>query len=145
MCRFDQGFILCTCAPPGQKPVVHNKKSRRHKKNGTPAEEPTEYLWSLHRYIGPSEDYMLGLYRFPSADIGEGLTAEWVLMNLNLRNCFDFEYTPAEKDCLRMRSEKFGQYLAFLYEGGEWKEGVHDPFLVDEHLLFHGDVKQNRE
>jgi transposase-like protein len=37
---------------------------------------------------------MEGLYVLPAADIGKGLTGEWVLLNLNDRNCFDVDYAP---------------------------------------------------
>lgn len=140
MCRFDQGFILCTCAP-GSKPVVHNKHSRRHK-NKPVAEEPVAYTWSLHRYAGLSESSMVGLYRLPQHDIGQGLTSEWVLLHLNHGNCFDFEYTPMENDCLRIGQGKTFRYLAFVYKDGKWKMDVHDPFLVEEKLLLEGNVKE---
>ena len=92
MCNPIQGFKLCTCA---EEPVVHNKKSRRHKNNT--GDSPV-YTWHLLRYVKTEPSGMLGLVRMPAHDIGSGLTEATVLEQLNTVNCFDFDYTPQEKD-----------------------------------------------
>lgn len=125
MCDFENGFILCTCLPT-PKTIIHNKNSRRYKKS--PEFQIRGYRWTLSRFVNTFEPMMEGLYEYPAKDLGKGLTAEWVLLNLNCGNCFDFAYTPEEGDNLVMRSEVPYVYLSFIYQEGVWKEGMYDCF-----------------
>ena len=125
MCDFEDGFILCTCLPENQ-PVVHNKNSRRYK--NSPEATIAGYRWTVARFVGTFEPMMEGMYELPAKDLGKGLTTEWVLLNLNDRNCFDFEYTPEEGDNLTMRSEVSYNHLSFIFRQGVWEEGQYDGF-----------------
>ena len=69
----------------------------------------------------------------PSDDLGNGLNEEWIALNLNLCNCFDFTYNPMNGDNLFiMQNIKFGPYISFIFENGEWKTGHYSPF--EDHL-----------
>jgi len=128
MCDFEKGFVLCTCQEQ-EKPVIHNKNSRRHKK--TPLSEDNLYQWSLAAFVGTFESMMEGMFEIPSKDIGKGLTAEWVLLNLNDRNCFDFEYIPQEGDALVIRKpQTYVFFLSFVYKNGVWTEDFYSPFGI---------------
>ena len=138
MCDFENGFILCTCTKETQK-VVHNKNSRRYK--NTPEAKIVGYRWVLARFVRTFEPIMEGMYAMPSHDLGAGLTAEWVLMNLNYGNCFDFDYTPAEGDNLVFRSDERWDYMSFIFRQGAWQEGRYDGFSTTLEALFHGQIK----
>lgn len=142
MCDFEKGFILCTCADK-EKPVVHNKNSRRHKKN--PTNEAQVYRWYLSEFIEIYESIMEGIYELPTDDIGNGLTAEWVLLHLNEGNCFDFDYTPKEGDNLVItKPTKTYQYvhLSFIFQNGSWLEKHYVPFYTSLELKQKGIVQE---
>jgi hypothetical protein len=143
MCDFDKGFILCTCKDK-EKPIVHNKNSRRYKQEQ--ATIPKMYRWCLYtfkRYKSDDEPLMEGLYEFPAADIGKGLTDEWVLLNLNDRNCFDVDYTPSWGDNLVIEdAHEAWVYLSFIFQNGGWERGHYNPFDTVQTLTMNGEVKQ---
>ncbi|MBD2451269.1 hypothetical protein H6G76_29920 [Nostoc sp. FACHB-152] len=86
---------------------------------------------------------MEGLYELPAADIGKGLTDDWVLLNLNYRNCFDVDYTPQEGDNLVIQdAHKEWVYLSFIFQNGGWERGHYDPFDTVQTLTMNGEVKQ---
>ncbi|MBL7730110.1 MAG: hypothetical protein JNM88_02955 [Chitinophagaceae bacterium] len=124
MCHPISGFKLCTCA---NEPVIHNKNSRRNKKNTS--NNPV-YKWHLLRYERRQPSGEIGLVKMPASDIGNGLTATAVLEQLNTVNCFDFDYTPQEKDELHIqKDDQWEEYLAFSYQQGKWVAGaLSDPF-----------------
>ena len=123
MCDFNKGFILCKCNDP--KVVVHNKKSRRNKKKKN---QPIEYDWTLYKYLGLSKEMELGRYTFPSSDVGNGLTSDFVLNELNSRNCFDFEYQPKEGDNLIISKTDSSNRIEFIFRNGKWIEDHYSPF-----------------
>ncbi len=147
MCDFDKGFILCTCK---DKPIVHNKNSRRYKKEQ--ANVPTLYRWYLSAFNGYiSEEIegapmMEGIYEFPAENIGKGLTEEWVLLNLNDRNCFDFDYTPQEGDNLVINADqKSWIYLSFIFRNQRWEIGHYEPFDSIRTMKIEGKIAQIEE
>lgn len=146
MCDFEKGFILCTCEGK-EKPVIHNKNSRRNKKN--PSNELQVYRWYLSEFVETYEETMMeGIYQFPSDDIGKGLTAEWVLLHLNEGNCFDFEYTPKEGDNLVITQPPIGydyHHLSFIFQNGVWVEKHYDPFSTILKVKIKGEVKRNQD
>ena len=122
MCEPLQGFRLCSCFK--DKPVIHHKKSRRHlkKREGQPLEK--QFTWQLLRYEKSFESGEVGRVIMPSYSIGSGLSDEYVCDKLNSENCFDFDFTPQQKDNLRIweEDERAG-YLSFYFDGGLWKIG----------------------
>lgn len=65
------------------------------------------------RYVETVYSGEMGRVIMPSSDIGEGLTVEFVLEKLNSSNCFDFDYLPQERDCLKIRlKDRNDKYLA---------------------------------
>jgi hypothetical protein len=142
MCDFEKGFILCTCEP--EEGIIHNKKSRRFKEKLPDLRRL--YHWYLSEYKGEMDNtyyLMEGIYELPVSDIGKGLTEEWVLLHLNFGNCFDFEYTPKEGDNLIIKStNKFYEYLSFIYTNGEWKAAHYNIFDAILQLKKDGEVKQ---
>lgn len=131
MCDFDNGFILCTC--------VH--LSRKEKKSIL-----NEYEWMLFSFIEEITPIEMGRYIIPRNNIGNGLTVESVLLNLNTKNCFDFKYTPKEGDNLQIRLKKKREmisYLSFIYTNKEWIENHYDAFSTITEQVFKGKLKPN--
>jgi hypothetical protein len=119
MCDKIYDFKLCTCI---DKPAIHNKKSRRNKNKEKQADV---YKWTLLRYVETVHSGEMGRVIMPSKDIGEGLTEEFVLEKLNTANCFDFNYTPQDRDSLKIQlNDRWDKYLAFGYENGKWTIGA---------------------
>lgn len=125
MCDFEKGFVLCKCAD--SKSAVHNKKSRRYKRD-----KSIHYSWHLNKYKGKSNEMEMGRYALPQDDIGLGLSSKFVLSQLNNRNCFDFKYQPTEGDNLRISNQNKWERLEFIYKNGKWIEDHYSPF---DHVL----------
>ncbi|RYE54743.1 MAG: hypothetical protein EOP48_11660 [Sphingobacteriales bacterium] len=120
MCDPIKGFKLCTCV---NEPVVHNKNSRRYKKQN-PGKKPEVFKWQLLRYVKTEYSGEMGSVRMPSHDLGRGLTEQYVVQKLNEENCFDFDYTPQERDSLAIQvDDRWDFYLAFTFKNGQWMIG----------------------
>lgn len=129
MCKPTENLLLCTCEEI-EKPPVHHKKSKRWiKKQGI--ENTEEYIWYLSRYKGRYEGDEIGSIVFPSQWLTKNISSACVLEELNKRNCFDFEYTPVEKDSLGIGiKDNYRIYLYFTYENGCWIESMPLPFDI---------------
>jgi len=140
MCDFEKGFKLCTCAPSGtQAPraIIHHKKSKRRKRHIDPDTLPREYIWVIFKHRKTIEPDEIGHYQMPRSNIGQGLTADWVLLNLNVENCFDFDYEPSEGDNLVIREPApLSPRLSFIFRNGAWVEDHYDAFseIIELHL-----------
>ncbi len=136
MCETGKEIKLCTCVPNGMNRIVHNKKSRRFKKL------PKEFTWKLRKYVGFSNCMMDGMIIFPIDILSEDLTTEKMLMDLNNRNCFDFDYQPNEGDNLQIFTpEKYSiQFLSFIYRNGEWIADYYNGFRDATEKINHGKV-----
>ncbi len=133
MCDFTKGLKFCTC-DPAKGEIVHNKKSRRNK--DAAGSLPKEYVWRLDRYITTVDNGMIGSMIMPRENLGDGLTEEWVLMHLNLENCFDFDYLPEEGDILTINLSGDGySYMSFIFKQEKWVADIYIDFgtVLEEH------------
>lgn len=134
MCDFTKGLKFCTCDPVTGN-ITHNKKSRRNK--DTSGSFPKEFTWTLDRYVTTLETDFIGSMRMPQDNLGNGLSEEWVLLHLNLENCFDFDYIPHEGDRLMIRDKDDSyQYMSFIFKGNSW--------IADVYIGF-GDVLEEKK
>lgn len=129
MCDFEKGFKLCSCKLEIPK-IQKNKKSKKYK--DIPVQK-SDYRWVLSRLAGirdeTNDEFLIeGEYSMPSKDIGKGLDDEWIMLNLNLENCFDFEYCPMEGDSLSFFSNANFEYLSFIFKNGNWIIAHYDSF-----------------
>lgn len=145
MCNFNKGIKFCTCDIDTLK--LRNQQLYRKVKgelvpipNRKNDKIPLMYIWHLFRYKEQqTELFMIGRYLFPTDDIGNGLNAEWVALNLNVEDCFDFDYTPQEGDNLFItQNVEMAPYLSFIFRKGEWTEDHYDPFSVQTELCYQG-------
>lgn len=147
MCDFNNGIKLCTCN--GEK-IKYRQQELYRKVKGELVKIPNKkndsipiiYIWHLFRYIGQNEEnFELGQYIPPTDDIGNGLNAEWIALNLNVENCFDFEYIPSEGDNLFITQNiEFSPYISFIFKNGEWVVEHYDPFSENIKHIFEGKV-----
>lgn len=146
MCNFGTGIKLCTCE--GDK-IRYRKQDLYREVKGELVKIPNKkndkiplmYIWRLFRYLGEEEELMLGRYLFPSDDIGNGLNAEWIALNLNVENCFDFDYTPCEGDNLFItQNVELAPYISFIFRNGEWTIEHYDPFTNRIEVIDEGKV-----
>lgn len=105
MCNIDEHLKLCTCHEKIDNTLPH---------------------WRLYRktIIQPEYDFdIVGLMIEP---MDFSLNAFVLLEQLNLRNCFDFDYQPLDEDKLLVKftSEK----LEFVYDGDNkcWERYIPD-------------------
>lgn len=147
MCDFNLGFKLCSC---GDEKIRYREADRYHKVKGELVKIPNKknddipiiYIWHLARYIGAQKNFMLGRYLFPVEDIGKGLNAEWILLNLNVDNCFDFDYIPNEGDNLTLTTNVvLSPYVSFIFKNGEWTAEHYDPNADEINFFAHGKIQ----
>jgi len=110
MCQFDNGFKLCSCID-----TTNNFE-----------ESEDIYIWELLTIV--EMELIRGRY-IPPQDIGNGLEIEWVLLNLNIENCFDFDYKPNNDDNLIFYKKPSKNdaniqtgLFSLIYHEGQWKE-----------------------
>jgi hypothetical protein len=146
MCDFTNGIKLCSC---NGDIIKFRVREFYHKIKGELFRIPNKqnesipliYIWQLFRYVGKEETYSLGKYIFPTDDIGNGLNAEWILLNLNVENCFDFEYIPYEGDNLFIsQNVELSKYISFIFQNGEWIIEHYDPFSDITEFILEGRV-----
>ena len=120
MCDFEKGFKLCTC-------------------DLAELDEDLKYTWRLQRPYSTRDDGLVGTWNMSTDDIGNGLNEEFVLKNLNQRNCFDFEYSPIERDNLTMESKS--DYLSFVFTNGSWIIDSFNPFNIVVKQIHSGKIE----
>jgi hypothetical protein len=151
MCDFSKGFVLCRCGAGeiqfrqeefyklvnGKRVAVESKKNKNI---------PLMYIWQLFTYVGKSKQVEMGRYQLPGDDLGNGLNAEWIALNLNDAPCFDFDYTPQEGDNLFIRQNvAMGPYISFIHTNGVWVLDNYDPFLIETLLTISGKIMPKEE
>ena len=138
MCDFEKGFILCSCDP-----IQDIKQPKRKSKKYKDIPVKHSFRWYLSRFKGIIEEPLMeGEYNPSSKDLGNGLSEEWVLFNLNLANCFDFEYTPVEGDYLVFKSTGKYEYLSFVFSKREWIKDTYNPFSTILEKFNEGKIKE---
>lgn len=142
MCKTGKNIKLCTCLVGGNtNTVIHNKNSRRHKKNPL-INSDNIYKWTLYKYVGLHDWSMEGMLYLPSDKLGEDLTTEILLTELNNETCFDFEYQPNEGDNLviYIDGESVYSFLSFIYRNGQWKAESYNGFIDKKERINYGKV-----
>lgn len=127
MCNFDDGFILCKC--DDLESGINDQDSNS-----------MIYVWSLYKYIGKSKSFEMGRYILPGGAVGT-LTSDFVIEELNSKNCFDFEYMPQEGDNLLISSLGNIPRMEFIFRGNEWIGDNYDPFTDITEIKFEGIIK----
>ena len=149
MCDFNNGIKLCTC--DGVKIKYREQDLFREVKgelikipNKKNDDIPLIYIWHLYKYKGKDEvNMMLGRYILPSDDLGHGLNTEWIALNLNVENCFDFDYIPNEGDNLIIgQNVDLSPYVSFIFKNGIWITDDYDPFSDITENIFNGKIKE---
>jgi hypothetical protein len=147
MCNNINKIKFCTCN--GEKIRLRdpelfknvNKKSINllAKKN---EDIPLIYMWQLYRYVSENNGLaMEGEYMLPVNDIDKALNTEWLLLNLNTENCFDFNYLPNEGDNLIIKQNVlWSPYISFIYRNKQWIVEHYSPFCSTTNLIGEGKI-----
>ena len=147
MCDYKNGMKFCSCKNEEirfRKPRVLIKKKGKlvEKENPINTEIKLEFIWTLFKYVGEKEITEIGRYILPKDDLGNGLNAEWIALNLNSKNCFDFEYSPKEGDNLKIHQNiTLSPYLSFIYRKNEWIIDHHSPWSIEISKIKEGKIK----
>lgn len=92
----------------------------------------TFFKWELYRVQGKGS-LTLGSMVYSQSQLRDYLTVDHILNVLNNDNCFDFEYTPQERDRFLVkevytyvelesnRRPNLGNRMIFRFEEGKWK------------------------
>ncbi|TPG45229.1 hypothetical protein EAH81_01095 [Flavobacterium pectinovorum] len=117
--------------------VVHHKNSRKSKNKRL-----NDFTWTLDRCLGFSNTTMDGMGYMPEKALSEDLTNERMLVDLNSKNCFDFDYEPQEGDNLSIYTPKnhIRKHLSFIFENGEWIADSYLPFMYKLEKINYGKV-----
>lgn len=126
MCNFDKEFKLCTC---DKQEIQHRKNTRKHKKE---QKDKEVFVWTLYTYKGNFESFMDGMTAIPTEKLGkQEFSSEYILYQLNQKNCFDFEYSPKEDDYLVIEVETKNwndRIMPFIYRENKWISDSYNPF-----------------
>lgn len=128
MCKPTKNLLFCTCNEEDNTSTIIGN-----------------YEWSLSRYIGRNKSMLLGKILKSSSDLGDSITIERVLNDLNTRNSFDFDYSPEDMDCIRIHNgceHPDYAYFSVVYKNGVWKKGSNGTFGVIKETLGEGKLKE---
>jgi hypothetical protein len=141
MCQPKNGIMFCTCIENDDiNAIVHNKNSRKNKK------KLYTFSWTLDRYLGQIETSMDGMVAMPSNALSNGLSDEFVLNELNNKNCFDFDYTPVNGDNLKiyppLRMDLY-KFLSYVFKNDAWGIGCYISFSDNLQKINYGNLKMD--
>lgn len=144
MCKEDFKIHFCTCSNKevseidslDMDDVFYNKRLASQlaffKNDGSYYN--TYFKWTLSSFVEESF-LVLGSVVYPEDKLNEYLTSENILKELNTHNCFDFQYTPKERDILEIREEYHFMelkeksrphsvdHMSFKFENNKWVSG----------------------
>lgn len=107
MCQIEKPFILRSKPAP----KVYKRDSET-------------FDWALSRFVKEDEGGMDVQFEPSSSSIAQNLNNAFVIKQLNAGECFDFPYSPKERDWLWIKEPGISyqrRYLGFYFESGEWK------------------------
>lgn len=135
MCQQKNKIIFCTCS----------EKST----NGESNEFLNDYSWNLSRYLGSKDTLLRGKIVIPKKDLGNGITVENILQQLNSNTeSFDFDYIASERDCLNIDipdpTERI-RYFKVIHINGEWTEGGNNIFTSITKTIAEGKIKKSTD
>lgn len=140
MCKVSKHLVFCHCE--AAEAVIHHKKSKRwQKKNPV----PLTYRWTISRFVGHFQSMMEGLMSEPSEKLDKELSSDWLLAEINARNCFDFDYIPLEGDNLTIRRSDSWHFFSYLFRNGQWQMGMYNCFSDKTEDVDEGVLKLNKE
>ena len=148
MCEVTKKLKLCSCTTNDVTDTIHNKKSRRYK-NHLKQNNPSNIIWTLHKYEGTEYLGIDGVLIAPADKLDDLITAEYVKLELNKENCFDFAYSPQEGDYLELKFQrtntkaKFDDYkfLPYIFRNGQWTIDSYNSFYEKTVEIRKGKVK----
>jgi len=110
--------MLCACREE-VKPVTRKPSNILPSITEVLYPDHFELVWSLFKLGFSNVD---GVFIPPKETLREGLTAEFVVKELNARNCFDCGYIPSEEDGLIITDLKANDYsmMSFAFSEGVW-------------------------
>ena len=137
MCETGKEIKLCTCFPATMNKIVHHKNSRKFKNKGR-----NEFTWTLKECLGHSKSTMDGMGYMPDDSLSEDLTNERMLVELNSKNCFDFDYEPKEGDNLQIFTPEntIRRHLSFIFQNEQWIADSYLPFKYELQKVNYGKV-----
>lgn len=154
MCQENLEIHFCTCVPTEEKVVIHNKNSRRFKKDfDEDAYLKKNLVWKLFKYEGYENSGLIGMIIMPSNQLTSELTADYLIGALNSKNLFDFDYQPQQGDNLKIefsfrnkksRKEYQGKiysYMSFIFKDDKWTKDYYIGFNHKTVLFREGKVE----
>ena len=115
MCEVFQEYKLCTCSDKIDK---------------------SKPYWVLNKGIPKKDERgfsILGTLIYSEEEILREITQDRLLLDLNSKNIFDFDYRPTENDILKLFDGKFNYH--FIYSNDKWRIFDKSPFSDEKHLF----------
>ncbi len=149
MCEISNQLKFCTCLDEKiiESINIQKRLDKFHKKQLPESKEP--FSWILYEYKGIEDSGLekMGLMYMPSDKIGFSLTEEFVLNEMNDKNCFDFNYHPNEGDNLQInfqRNKDWTEYLSFIFRNEKWESDCYSTFTEIIEPINFGILKVNK-
>ncbi|GJQ05724.1 hypothetical protein [Capnocytophaga canimorsus] len=108
-------------------------------------EIPLRYIWHLYHYDGLHSDngmiFFYDLSLLEDENKIDKLASQEIMDTLNNYQCFDFQYTPKEKDFINISKNILGAHcLTFAFEKGKWKLQPFDNDFRTSKLINKGEL-----
>lgn len=102
-----------------------------------------DYTWTLTRFLETKQTLIRGKIVIPKDDLGNGIHIDSILEQLNSLSCFDFDYSPEEKDCFKIytpHATERTRYLSVIYRNGLWEKGANPAFASRTEKIAEGKI-----
>jgi len=131
MCVKPNQLIFCSCSDSKKRELIKGIK------------------WTLDRFIRSKDSKRTGKLMQPCNDLGSDINIEHIIIEMNKKNCFDFDYSPKEKDCFHLNNgldNPYYKYFSLIYIDGMWIQGSNPAFgrtITDN--IAKGTIKTNAQ
>lgn len=137
MCKQSKQLIFCSCDTEALQEALHDKAGGdgRNVDYG-------QYIWSLLKFVSLDEN-AVGLIE-PFEKVKGSLPVEFIIEEINQRNCFDFDYAPAEGDELHIEAaNNFRDNLYLIYRNEKWvkDDDQYPEFGIELEQIGEGELK----
>jgi len=151
MCKQDYKIHLCTCSnvsSSGIKNILEDDLIKL-KRNQT----FNLIKWKLNRFMRNEWIGLDGLLFKPTDKLTTQITSVFLQDEMNLRNCFDFNYTPKQGDNIifelevinkngkPIKNQSVNKFISLIYKNSKWNIDWYDPFYNTTEGIYKGIVK----
>jgi len=105
-----------------------------------------ENPWIYTRFVEGKFEYIIGEPMLPDYlhNTNHRLNRYRICRMLNLKNCFDIEIKPKDRDELHLSFDKYSLFYSFVFRNNKWRSIESEPLMVEWYhdIIHYGEMKE---